>query len=499
MNIGVEQELDLRNRNATDLVRRHSDIWAVVDTLSGCVGAQPAYQFVLRMILLRIIEPTGDARSPWDLFAAEALEPEDEEASIDTVLEAALRKWVGESTAETEAWEMRDFIMNPTVETTAALHAMVLAVAALRGDAVEVFDLVLERYSRAEGDGGDYFTPRSLVSLVVSLLDPRPGERVFDPACGSAGFLVAAADHARRAETGGEDGALVGRDVNRGAWQIGRMNLLAHGLRGDLGAGPINAFLGGIRGEEGHCDVVMLNPPFGQKDWASDTEIKTRDWPFGRPARSNANFAWLQAAFSSLRAGGRAGVLMPATSTRDSRLAAREITANLVKGDVIDALVTLPDGLFPHLRVSPCLWILSHGKGTVRGSGERDRHGQFLFVDARNMGEQVTRGQRILPDSAIAQIAEVVRTWRSPDWGSFVPDQHGAGHGWWATATRADIEAREFDLTPERYVPSGQHQEGTDQQRDNDEEIRELTWRLLRRTERVQELDGRLREVLSQW
>lgn len=491
MNVGREPGSDLRNRNATDRMRYHNEVWAAVDALASRIGSPAACQFVLRMLLLRIIRHPDAVEDPWAWFKTLASQGEDGEASVDQALEAALRQWASEMTAQPEAWEMSDFILHPTEETGEALNSLILAVDAARGDLVQLFDLVLERHSRTAGEAGAYFTPRSLVRLVVNLLDPRPGERVFDPACGSAGFLVAAAEYVQAARDG-VGLVLAGRDMSRGARQVATMNLLAHGLQAQLGEGPTNSLIDSP-GAAPDSDVVVLNPPFNQKGWASDAEIKRRDWPFGRPPRSNANFAWLQHAVSLLTPNGRACVLMPAGSTRDSRMAAREIVRQLVEGDVIDAIVMLPDGLFPHLRVSACLWVLSRGKGGIGNDGERDRRHQTLFIDARAMAEQVNRGHWEIPDTAVTRIAQAVRSWRSPDWQSFQPHALWAEHQWCAVASRAEVEANDFDLTPTRYL---RHESD---ESDIESEIYELTQRLLARIDRVQELDALLLEALDQW
>ncbi|WP_177246605.1 HsdM family class I SAM-dependent methyltransferase [Actinacidiphila alni] len=475
-------------------------MWTAIDGLADRLGAyKTAYQFALRMLLLRAVTDPLDTDNVWAWFCQEVRETLETEAPIAGVLEHALEREMAGSTAGTVIWEMRDHIQRPSAETQEALRNLVGVVDAVDGDLRDVFEMALEHYSRTNGEAGNYFTPRSVVSLAVRLADPRDGERVFDPACGSGGFLLAAHRHA--ATSAHTTLGLSGRESNRDAWQIGQMNLLAHRLRADLGEQPVDSLLEPASTGEGGNHVVLLNPPFNQRGWATDAEIKALPWELGHPPRSNANFAWLQRALALLAPNGRACVLMPDQSTRDSRTKAREITRRLVGTDAVEALVTLPSGLFPHVRVPACVWVLNKDKRSETGSGSRDRHDEILLVDASGMGEQVTRGQWVIPELAIERITRVLQSWRSHNWGrerGELEPSEASTNAWWTTVTTSDVEALEWDLTPSRYIP-GSRPEGVSQPHDPDAEFDGLVRRLAERMARVHQLEQALLEKLGEW
>lgn len=499
MNIERGTSADLRNRDATPQMRRYDRLWDAIDEVADRVGAnKTAYQFALRMLLLRAVADPLETVDVWLQFRREAQESSGTEGSIARVLEFALEREIANSAAESTIWEIRDHIQRPSAETQDALQELVSAVDYCDGDPVVAFGLVLERYSRTNGEGGDYFTPRSVVSLAVRLADPKPGETIFDPACGSGGFLVAAHMHAAISQNAAPQ--LFGRESNRDAWQIAQMNLLAYGLRADLGEKPIDSLLCHEERRAAGNDVVLLNPPFNQKDWATDLEIKDLLWKFGDPPRSNANFAWLQRALALLAPHGRACVLMPAKSARDSRSKAREITRRFVGSDVIEALVMLPPSLFPHVRVSACVWVLNKDKRAVVSSALRDRHDEILLIDASEMGEQVTRGQCVVPDPAIERITTLLHSWRSHNWTSLRPELESVGPSgpWWTTVTKMDVESQEWDLTPSRYI-GGSHPDDGRQSSNLDAEFDDLVRRLADRMARVRHLDRVLLEKLGDW
>lgn len=484
----------LPNRDATEAMRRHGPLWKAVDTLAARIGEPTAWQCALRLLFLRIISSREEADRRWTSFRNQAQADPPRGEFTDRILEAVLKQWASENSTDPDTWTMGDYVQRPAPETHRAFQALIQAVDTLQGNLLDVFELALERCARTTGVGGDYFTPHSLVRLAVRLADPKLGDRVLDPACGSGGFLLAA--HAHAAASVGDSVQLAGRDLNPRAWQIAHLNLLAHALRPDLGEEPANS-LRASPADNAAYDVILVNPPFNQKDWASEAEIQAEaaagDWPFGAPSGSNANFAWLQLALLKLTPTGRACVLMPGSTTRDSRLSAR----GLVGADAIEALVMLPAGLFPHARVSACLWVLNKDKG-AHGSATRDRRDQILLIDARKMREQVTRGQWLIPDAAIDQLARALRSWRTDAWESFCAEAGAKGDRWWEAVSRSEVEQRNWDLTPSRYIsPSAQDVDGkgSDRQRQFDE----LLLRLSERIVQCQELDQVLLERLGDW
>ncbi|WP_327094694.1 SAM-dependent methyltransferase [Nocardia vinacea] len=409
--------------------------------------------------------------------------------SIDGQLDSALAAAAGEREAGGGAWTTQDQIAHPSPQTWAALRALIDVVDAISGDLVRVFDLVLERYSWTQGVGGQYFTPRSIIRLTVGVADPRPDGTIFDPACGSGGFLLGCAQHLMATAPESNPPTLAGRELNPGILQIAHLNLLAHGLQADLGERPTNSLLD-LNDSAAH-DIVLLNPPFNQKNWATDREIESKVWVFGPPPRANANFAWLQRAVSLLSPAGRGVVLMPSESLRDSRSKPREVLQRLVTEDLVEAVVSLPDGLFPHVRVSACLWVLNKDKGATSTGNGRNRSGQTLFVDARDMGEQVTRGKWQLPDAVVDSVVRAIKAWRSSEWEMFRPEEVWPGRDWCGTADISEIKQRDWDLTPSRHISSTPHGE-------QGKEFDELVQRLALRMERVRDLDRILLQKLRE-
>jgi type I restriction enzyme M protein len=488
----------LPNRDATETMRRQGPLWKAVDALAGRTDELTAYQRALRLLFLRIVTTREEADGPWASFRDQAQADPSPGEFTDRILEAALQRWASKNGIVPNTWTVEDYVRRPAPETYEASQALIQAVDTLKGNLLDVFELTLERCARTTGDAGDYFTPRSLVRLAVSLADPKPGDRVLDPACGSGGFLLAA--HAHAAASIGDPVQLVGRDLNPRAWQIAHLNLLAHGLRPDLGKRPANILRASLQ-DCADYDVVLVNPPFNQKDWADEAtiraEAKDGDWAFGAPPSSNANFAWLQRALLRLAPTGRACVLMPGSTTKDGRLKAREITRRLVGKDVIEALVMLPTGLFPHTRVSACLWVLSRDKG-ADGSATRDRRDRILLIDAREMCEQATRGQWLIPDTAIDQLACALRSWRTDGWESFCAEAGPKGARWCEAVSRSEVEERDWDLTPSRYISSSARD--VDGERGvGESHYDDLLQRLSQRIVRCQELDRVLLERLGDW
>ncbi|MGA5077312.1 type I restriction-modification system subunit M [Streptomyces griseoincarnatus] len=275
----------------------------------------------------------------------------------------------------------------------------------------EVYEYFLGNFARAEGKrGGEFYTPSSVVRLIVEILEPYEG-RVYDPACGSGGMFVQAAKfiEAHRGRGHKTDISVYGQELNERTWRLAKMNLAIHGIDGNLAARWGDTFA-----DDKHpdlkADFVMANPPFNIKDWARD-ETDPR-WKYGVPPKNNANYAWLQHMISKLGERGTAGIVLANGSMSSQQSGEGEIRQALVEGDLVACMVALPPQLFRTTGIPACLWFLSKDKSPQGARRLDDRRGEILFINAVAMGEMVDRTERILPEGDLKKIADTYHAWR---------------------------------------------------------------------------------------
>ncbi|GIH69234.1 class I SAM-dependent DNA methyltransferase [Sphaerimonospora thailandensis] len=309
----------------------------------------------------------------------------------------------------------------------------------------ETYEYFLEMFAKAEGKrGGEFYTPASVVRLLVEVLEPRPRERVYDPCCGSGGMFVQAE---RFIESHGGrplDISVFGQELNQNTWRLGKMNLAIHGIGANLGEEWGDTFH-----EDRHpdlrADVVLANPPFNISDWGGERLGMDPRWKYGVPPVGNANFAWLQHIASKLSPRGRAGIVLANGSMSSKQSGEGEIRRAMVEDDLISCLIALPPQLFRNTQIPACLWFLARDKGPSQGLN--DRRGEVLFIDARDMGEMRSRTERVLTDEEIAEVAGTYHAWRGTSDDVYVDD---AGFSY--SASLDEIKQHDFILTPGRYV-----------------------------------------------
>lgn len=307
----------------------------------------------------------------------------------------------------------------------------------------EVYEYFLGQFASAEGKkGGQFYTPSHVVKTLVAVLSPHNG-RVYDPCCGSGGMFVQSEEFVRSHGGRVDDISIYGQESNPTTWRLAAMNLAIRGFSADLGKEPADTF---ARDQfpDLKFDYIMANPPFNISDWGGEKYESDPRWKFGRPPVGNANYAWLQHMLWKLRPGGQAGVVLANGSMSSNQSGEGQIREAMVRGDVVEVMISLPGQLFLNTPIPVCLWFLTNDK-TANG---RDRRGETLFIDARQLGSMETRVLKVFTDEDIAKIADTVQAWKS-----------GEGYedvaGFCKSASLYEIEKSGFVLTPGRYVGVG--------------------------------------------
>ncbi len=308
-----------------------------------------------------------------------------------------------------------------------------------------VYEYFLGGFAGAEGKrGGEFYTPRSVVRLLVEMLEPYRG-RVYDPCCGSGGMFV---QSERFVEAhGGRIGdiAIYGQESNYTTWRLARMNLAVRGIDADIRWNNEGSFhkdeLPDLR-----ADFILANPPFNVSDWGGERLREDARWTFGVPPAGNANYAWLQHIHHHLAPNGTAGVVLANGSMSTATSGEGDIRRALVEADAVDCMIALPGQLFYSTQIPACLWFLTRNKNP--GGDGRDRRGEVLFIDARKLGHMVDRTRRALSDEDIARIADKYHAWRgAPDTAPYAD-----APGFCRSVILEEIGAHDHVLTPSRYV-----------------------------------------------
>lgn len=310
----------------------------------------------------------------------------------------------------------------------------------------EVYEYFLGAFARAEGKrGGEFFTPPSVVKVIVEVLEPTSG-RVYDPCCGSGGMFVQTEKFVHEHDGDPKDVAIYGQELNEETWRLAKMNLAIHGIDNK----GLGARWGDTFARDQHADVqmdfVMANPPFNIKDWARNVEDPR--WRYGVPPARNANYAWLQHILSKLAPGGRAGVVMANGSMSSNSNGEGDIRAQIVEADLVSCMIALPTQLFRSTGIPVCLWFFAKDKRKgVQGS--IDRTGEVLFIDARELGYMVDRAERALTDEEVLRIGDTYRAWRGS---TSSKSEYVDVSRFCRTVTLAELKTHGYALTPGRYV-----------------------------------------------
>ena len=312
-----------------------------------------------------------------------------------------------------------------------------------------VYEYFLEQFAFDEGrKGGEFYTPRSVVRLLVEMLEPFQG-RVYDPCCGSSGMFVQSVEFIRAHATGNGNGgrargdiSIYGQESNYTTWRLAKMNLAIRGIEGQISHGDS---FHNDQHPDLRADYILANPPFNVSDWGGERLRDDKRWVYGAPPVGNANFAWVQHFLHHLAPRGAAGFVLANGSMSSNQSGEGEIRKNIIEAGLVDCIISLPGQLFRSTQIPACLWFLSKG----RLSGRRgDRHRETLFIDARRLGYMMDRTRRDLSSEDITRISETYHAWRGGDEAGGYAD----APGFCKSATLEEIRRHGHVLTPGRYV-----------------------------------------------
>ncbi|MGL5038143.1 MAG: N-6 DNA methylase [Aeromonas sp.] len=366
-----------------------------------------------------------------------------------------------------------------------------------------VYEYFLGRFAATEGKGGgEFYTPKAVVTLLAEMLEPYQG-KIYDPCCGSGGMFVQSLKFVESHQGKSKDIAIYGQELTATTYKLAKMNLAVRGLSGNLGERPADTFFADQHPDL-KADFIMANPPFNLKDWRGEAELTNdpRFAGFRTPPTGNANYGWILHMFSKLSEDGIAGFVLANGSMSSNSSGEGEIRQKLIEDDRIECMIALPGQLFYTTQIPVCLWFISKSKQASLKHGYRDRRGETLFIDARNMGSMISRTQKELTTSDITTISDTYHAWRSSEdelarrvsTHEISVSQYQDQAGFCKVARLDEMKANDYVLTPGRYVGAA---EVADDGIAFETKMQELTQTLYRQLDEATELDQAIRSNME--
>lgn len=338
------------------------------------------------------------------------------------------------------------------------------------------YEYCLQKFASMEGkNAGEFYTPSCIVRTIVEVLEPYKG-RIYDPCCGSGGMFVQSAKFIRNHQKEIRNISIYGQEANPSTWKMAHMNIAIRGLEANLGETYADTFF-----NDQHpnlkADFIMANPPFNLDKWGQPSLLEDVRWKYGVPPAGNANFAWIQHMIHHLSPDGKIGLVLANGALSSQTGGEGEIRKNIINADLVEGIVAMPNQLFYSTGIPVSLWFINRDK---------KQKGKILFVDARNMGEMVTRKLRELPESDILKIADTFRQFEA---GTLENEK-----GFCAVATLGEVAKQDYILTPGRYVGIA---EAEDDGEPFEEKMTRLTTELGELFAKGHELEAEIRKQLS--
>ena len=363
-----------------------------------------------------------------------------------------------------------------------------------------VYEYFLSQFASAEGKkGGEFYTPRCVVKLLVEMIEPYKG-RVYDPCCGSSGMFVQAEEFIKAHRGKLTDLSIFGQESNYTTWRLARMNLAIRGIDGKIEHGDT---FHNDRHPDLKADYILANPPFNISDWGGERLRDDKRWQHGAPPAGNANFAWVQHIVHHLAPAGVAGFVLANGSMSSNQSGEGDIRRNLIEADLVDCMVALPGQLFYSTQIPACLWFLARdrsGRHSREGGNPvqtRDRRKQILFIDARKLGRMADRTHRELTDDDVARISNTYHAWRGTHSSPLPPgEDKGEGKpyadiaGFCKSALLDEVRKHDHVITPGRYV-------GAEVIEDNGEPFEEKMQRLTKQLQSQMTEGAKLDEAIA--
>lgn len=487
--------------NTKGLIER---LWSAANKLRGNISPSDYKYVVLGLIFLKYVSDAFSVRhqeaidenydpedrdwylaenvfwipeeARWEYLAARAKQPEIG-VLVDKAMEAIERdnpslkgvlpkNYAREALDKRRLGELIDLFTNIKFDTTSPKDLL-----------GQVYEYFMGMFADSEGKhGGEFYTPRSIVRLLVEMLEPYNG-RVYDPCCGSGGMFVWSEKFVKEHAGRTSDIAVYGQELNETTWRLAKMNMAIRGIDANIKRGDtlMDDQLPNLR-----ADYILANPPFNISDWGQEHLQTDPRWKYGLPPKGNANFAWIQHMIHHLSPRGTAGFVLANGSMSSQTGGEGDIRKQLVLNDMVDAIITLPSQLFFNVAIPCCLWFVSNDR--------TNRHGKVLFVDGCNLGEMVTRRNRKLTEEDIARVVNTYHDYKTAS--ADYADQPG----FCKVANLEEIKQHDYVLTPGRYV-------GVEETEEDDEPFAEKFARLTAELEgqfaKSRELEIKIKENLA--